>query len=136
MGNLLSTKWQQLKLNLSGINSINLLKEARTRIILVYSLLMVFMVITAVPVIQTLVYQRVRNRVVADLEQDLEKFENEFIKSLLNYKLDSNDRELTENVIGEQKVYEPIPLIRFYSSTYESSLRIKNLQNLLFFFPI
>ena len=31
---------------------------------------------------------------------------------------------------------EPIPLIRFYSSTYESSLRIKNLQNLLFFFPI
>ena len=111
MGNILSTKWRQLKFNLSRINSISLLKEARTRIMLTYSLLMVFMVITAVPVIQTRVYQRVRNRVLIDLEEDLETFENEFIESLLDYKLDSNDRKLTENVIGEQKIYEVIDKI-------------------------
>ena len=111
MANLFSTKWQQLKSNLSKITSIRLLKEARTRIILTYGLLMIFMAITAVPAIQNRVYQRVRNRVLIDLEEDLEEFENEFVESLLNYKLDSNDGESTNNVDEEQKIYEVIDRI-------------------------
>ncbi|MEO0928174.1 MAG: hypothetical protein AAFY63_20135, partial [Cyanobacteria bacterium J06643_13] len=66
------------------------MKEARTRIMLMYALLMLFMAVTAIPVIQNRVYQRVRSRVLIDLEEDLEEFENEFIESLLDYKFKSN----------------------------------------------
>ncbi|MEO0848968.1 MAG: ATP-binding protein [Cyanobacteria bacterium J06648_1] len=108
MANLFSTKWQQLKSNLSIITSIGLLKEARTRIMLMYALLMLFMAVTAIPVIQNRVYQRVRSRVLIDLEEDLEEFENEFIESLLDYKFKSNAQKVTSNIIAEQRVYQVI----------------------------
>jgi len=108
MANLFSAKWQQLKSSLSIITSIGLLKEARTRIMLMYALLMLFMAVTAIPVIQNRVYQRVRTRVLIDLEEDLEEFENEFIESLLDYKFKSDAQKATSNIIAEQRVYQVI----------------------------
>ena len=111
MANLFSTKWHKLKFKLSRIGSINLFKEARTRIMVTYGLLMVFMAITAIPTIENRVYQRVRSRVLVDLEEDLEEFENEFVESLLDYKLVSKDRESNNNVDKAQTIYEIIDKI-------------------------
>ena len=76
--------------------------------------------------------------VQVDSSRHVWSFWNALSKKLFGIKRHSffsvSNREVEVKLLDQ--LHEPIPLIRFYSSTYESSLRIKNLQNLLFFFPI
>ncbi|MEM8717900.1 MAG: ATP-binding protein [Cyanobacteria bacterium P01_G01_bin.39] len=110
MTNVFSTKWQQLRSNLSRLTSIGFLKEARSRIMIMYALVMILFVATAIPAIEARVYQKVSRRVRVDLEEDLEEFEEEFVESLLNYP----DEQTTDNVsndLSNKKIYAIIDQI-------------------------
>ncbi|MEM8831581.1 MAG: HAMP domain-containing sensor histidine kinase [Cyanobacteria bacterium P01_G01_bin.19] len=104
MNKIFASIKQKIDSNLSNLIGLEILKETRTRILMMYVLLMVLFLATAIPAIRARVYYRVSNRVRLDLEDELEDFEELFVERLLqpdNRQADDGDR----NTINKQKIY-------------------------------
>lgn len=75
--------WNQLKLNTSGFTKVSIYKETRTHILFWYVILLLFLVITAIPITRQRLHNRVNNRVKADMQEEIEEFEQLLIETLL-----------------------------------------------------
>ena len=79
--------WQQLKSKTRGINQLQI-REARSRILLWYVVLMGLFIAIAIPTIRYRLIAEVTERVEGDMREELEEFEEELIESLLESNLE------------------------------------------------
>ncbi|PSB06790.1 two-component sensor histidine kinase [Pleurocapsa sp. CCALA 161] len=100
----ISLFWHKLKLQTNRLNQLAIYQEARTRILMWYLFLMFLFTLIAIPVIRYRLIADVNSRVEADLREDLEKFEEELVQSLLESKV-KPELEQTESEIANDNIY-------------------------------
>jgi signal transduction histidine kinase len=89
--------WRKLKLRANRLNRLQIYQEARTLILLWYLGSICLFILIAVPIIKYSLIADVTQRVEADMQEELEEFEEELIENLL---------QLTTKQHSEQTEYE------------------------------
>lgn len=111
---------EKLKLNSLKINQFPIYKETRTRILFWYVVLMVFFVVTAIPATQQRLYNKVDNRVKADMREEIEDFETLLLESLLKSAIAPQIPQ-NKNIVNQQEQIN-LTIYRFFDEFIDSRI--------------
>lgn len=115
ISNFVLPLWHRLKSNSSKLVRIGFLKEARTRILLWYVLLLLSFIATTVPTIRNRLYWRVNERVKEDMREAIDDFEEVLVEGLLDLDLEDPQMIKGSEIDKSQKLYKVFDA--FFSNT-------------------